>query len=253
MPTHDAEAVVLRQYALAEADRIIILFSKEFGKVRAVAQGAKRPKSRLGGCLEPLTHVRIRYYIKEGSDLGKIHQCELIHAYLGHGIDLERLYGYTYFSEIVQELVQENNPNYLIFRLFIASLNAGEKIGVSEALVRYFELWSLKLSGLLPNYDTCSKCGKCVKDVGFYAWLEAGQGRCAECSNGRGLSIRPAAARVLQDIAVFSPEEFAIRQLDAGAASDIEKLTHRHFEWQVEKRLKSYPALREALQKSRLR
>ncbi len=247
MPTLEAEAVVLRQYLLAEADRIIVFFTREFGKVRGVAQGARKPKSRLGACLEPLNHVRVEYYAREGKDLGRIHNCELIHSYLGHGAGLDRMYCFTYFSEIVQEMVDDNNPNHLMFRLLISMLNAGERLGINEALVRYFEVWSLKLNGLLPDYGTCSRCGKYVIDFGFYALLEAGQGLCEECAGGRGLHIRPAAARVLQEIATLAPQAFASRPLDEQVAADLEKLIQRHFEWQLEKRLKSYPALREKL------
>ena len=247
MPTHEAEAVVLRQYTLAEADRIIVLFTREFGKVRAVAQGAKKLKSRLGACIEPLTHVRTEFYAREGADLGRIHRCEIIHSYLGHGAGLDRVYGFTYFSEIIQEMVEDNNPNHLLFRLFISVLNAGEAVGISESLVRYFEVWSLKLNGLLPDYGTCSVCGKCVIDFGFYAWLEAGQGCCAECSAGRGLHVRPAAARVLKQIATLTPQAFVGLALDAQGSADLERLIQKHFEWQLEKRLKSYPALREML------
>ncbi len=247
MPILEAEAVVLRQYTLGEADRIIVFFTREFGKVRAVARGVRKPKSRLGGCLEPLTNVKVEFFAREGADLGRIHRCEIIHSYLSHGAGLDRVYGFTYFSEIVQEMGEDNNPNALLFRLFISVLNAGEAVGITEALVRYFEAWSLKLNGLLPDYGTCSVCGKCVIDFGFYAWLEAGQGRCAECSGGRGVYVRPVAALALQEIATLAPQAFALRPLDAHGAGDLERLLQRHLEWQLGKRLRSYPALREML------
>ena len=71
MLTHESEAVVLRQYPLSEADRIVVFFTREYGKIRAVAQGAKRLKSRMGGCLEPLNHIYLRFYLKEGGRPGE--------------------------------------------------------------------------------------------------------------------------------------------------------------------------------------
>jgi DNA repair protein RecO (recombination protein O) len=249
MPTLEAEAVVLRQYPLAESDRILVLFSREFGKIRAVAKGARKTKSRVGGTLEPLNHIRVSYYLKEGADLGRIHSCELIHSYLGQAKDLEQVYTFSYFAEIIQETVQDNYPNHLLFRLFLACLKAGQEAGVSIALIRYFEVWALKLNGWMPNYDSCPYCGKCVKDTGFYARLESGQCSCPDCNRGGGIHIGAVAAHALQEIGNHSPMEFISRPLDGTAVRDIEKLTHSQFEWQMERKLKAYPALREMLQK----
>jgi DNA repair protein RecO (recombination protein O) len=247
MPTQTAEAVVLRQYALGEADRIIVLFTREFGKLRAVARGARKLRNRFGGSLEPFTHIRLHFFLKEGAELARIDHCEVVHAYMGQGMDLDRLYAFTYFAEIIQQIVEDNNANQYLFRLFISALQVAEETRVSVALVHYFEVWALKLSGWFPNYGTCSKCGKCVKDCGFYALLEVGQGLCAQCANERGLHVRPAAARAIFDMSTLSPREFTVRSLDATASSDLERLIQKHFEWQLERQLKSYPALREML------
>ena len=120
-------------------------------------------------------------------------------------------------------------------------------MGANEALLRYFELWALKLNGWLPNYDYCSACGKCVKDDGFYAWLEAGQGRCRDCAEDRGIRIGSDAARVLHRILELSPKEFASGPLPVPAARELERLSQKLIEWHLEKRLKSYPAVKEML------
>ncbi len=245
MPIHEVEAVVLRQYPLGEADRIVVLFSREQGLVRAVAKGTRRPKSRLGGCLEPLNLIHLHYYLKEGADLGKIRQCEIIHAFLGRAPSPEKLYLFTYFSEIIQETVQEYNPNANLYRLFVSCLRVGEAGTLNPALVRYFEIWSLRLAGILPSYDSCSSCGKYVKDFGLYALVETGQGLCPDCAGGKGIHLRPAAIAALALIAATPPGEFSSKPLAAGALGDLERLTQRHLEWHLEKRLKSYPALRQ--------
>jgi DNA repair protein RecO (recombination protein O) len=250
MPTREAEAIVLRQYALSEADRIVVFLTREIGTLRAVAQGAKKPRSRFGGCLEPLNHVRLQFYAKEGADLSRIWQCEIIHSYLGKHPTLDRVFGFSYLAELAQELAPENNPNALLFRLLLAVLGAGERIGANAALLRYFELWALKLNGWLPNYDYCSGCGKCVKDEGLYAWLEAGQGRCRACADERGVRIGAEAVRLLNEAWELSPEQFASRVPSGGAARELERLTQKLIEWHLEKRLKSYLALKEMLQES---
>jgi DNA repair protein RecO (recombination protein O) len=244
MPTRSAEAIVLRQYSLGEADRIVVFFSREYGKIRAVAKGAKKPRSRFGGCLEPLNQIQIEFFAREGADLSRVTRCEMVHSYLGSNPEPENMVLLSYLAEIVNEIVQENNPNALLYRLFLATLKAGEPKGMNESLVRYFEFWSLRLSGLLPNYDYCSNCSRCVKDVGFYAWLEAGQARCEECAGGKGIRIRPVASKALQAIWELSPADFAAKPLTAPASADLERLSRRLLEWHLEKQLKSLPAVR---------
>jgi DNA repair protein RecO (recombination protein O) len=247
MPVHESEAIVLRQYSLGDSDRIVVFIAREFGKIRAVAQGAKKPKNRLSGRLEPLNHIQLEFYAREGRDLSQVRQVELIHSYLGKNPSLQQVYAYSYFAEIVNEIVQDNQPNIPLFRLILASLEAGEKALPNPSLVRYFEIWCLKLSGLLPNYAYCSNCGKCVKDEGFFAQLDAGQVRCQACAQGHGLKIGAPAASALQLMTKVSPGSFASQPLAEEAANDLEHMTQRLLEMHLEKQLKSYRILKEAL------
>ena len=247
MSVYEDEAIVLRQYSLSDSDRIIVLITRDYGKVRAVGKGVKKPQSRISGILEPLNHIRVEVYSREGKDLGQIRRAELIHSYLGRNQSLKHVYAYSYFAEICNEIAQDNQANRPLFRLVLASLSAGEKQGISQPLIRYFEIWCLKLSGLLPNYAYCSNCGKCVKDDEFFAWLEAGQARCKDCAQGRGLKIGAQASSALVKMANFSPEQFVIQPFTEDAARDIERLSLRLLDLHLEKHLKSYRILKEAL------
>ncbi len=250
MPAREAEAIVLRQYALAEADRIVVFLTREWGTLRAVVRGAKKLSSRMGSCIEPLNHVRLQFYAKEGAELARIWHCETVHSYLGRNPTLDRLFGFSYLAELVQELVPENNPNPLLFRLFLAILEAGKSLGGTLLLLRYFEIWALRINGWLPDYDYCSGCGICVKDDGFYAWLESGQARCRSCAENRGMRIGSEAARLLRDVIAQPPARFAGTAASAAALHDLEHLTQRSVEYHLEKKLKSYSALREFLRSS---
>jgi DNA repair protein RecO (recombination protein O) len=247
MPAYEDEAIVLRQYPLSDSDRIIVLITREHGKARAVAKGVKKPQSRIAGCLEPLSHVRLELYAREGRELSQIRRAELIHSFLGRNPSLKHIYAYSYFAEICNEIVPDNQVNYALFRLILAVLNAGEKHGINHLLARYFEIWCLKLSGLLPNYAYCSNCGKCVKDDEFFAWLEAGQARCNACAQGRGLRIGAPASAALVTMTRLSPEEFIAQLFPEEAVRDIERLSQRLLGFHLEKQLKSYRILKEAL------
>jgi len=247
MPAYEDEAIVLRHYSLSDADRIIVFLTREYGKVRAVAKGAKKLQSRIAGCLEPLSHIRLELYAREGKDLFQIRRAELVRSYLGKSPSLQQIYAFTYFAELCNEIAQDNQVNQPLFRLMLASLSAGEKYGVSPLLLRYFEVWCLKLSGLLPNYDYCSNCGKCVKDDEFFAWLEAGQARCGACAQERGLRIGASASTALVTMARLSPEQFIAQPFTENEIREIERLTHRLLDMHLEKQLKSYRILKEAL------
>lgn len=248
MPVHEAEAIVLRQYALSDSDRIVIFITREYGKIRAAAQGIKKPLSRLGACFEPLNHIQMEYYSREGRDLVQIRQGDLIHSYLGKNPTMEKICVYSYFAELVNEIVQDNQSNQPLFRLLLASLDSGEIMESLTPLVRYFEVWCLKLSGLFPNYAYCSNCGKCVKDEGFFAWIETGQSRCGECAQGRGLRVGGTATAALDAITQLPPGKFGSQPLAKEAARELERLSQRLIETHLEKKLKSYRILTETLQ-----
>jgi DNA repair protein RecO (recombination protein O) len=247
MPAREAEAIVLRQYPLSEADCILVLLTREFGLLRAVASGLRKLTSRMAGCLEPLNHVQVQTYAREGADLARIWRCELVHSYLGKNPTLDRIFGFSYFSELAQETVPEHSPNALIFRLLLSVLNAGESAGVGESLVRYFEIWAMKLNGWLPDYDYCSACGRCVKDDGFYAWIQDGEGRCRACADDRGIRIGAEACRRMREILQLSPVQFIPGSQSGAAGRELERLTQNLIEWHLEKKLKSYGALKEML------
>src|SRR5262249_29262665 len=108
MPSHEGEAIVLRQYPFAEADVLVVLLTREVGKLRVVASGARRPKSRLGASLQPLNQVELQFHIKEGAELGRVLEAETLHSFLGRSRSLERLYAFSYVAEVIQEVAQEN-------------------------------------------------------------------------------------------------------------------------------------------------
>jgi DNA repair protein RecO (recombination protein O) len=248
MPVFEADAIVLRQYSLADSDRIIVFITREFGKIRGVAQGVKKTQSRMAGSLEPFNHVRVECWNREGKDLCQIRRVDLIHTFFKKGADYRQICAYSYFSEIMNEIIQENQSNDALFRLLLSSLHAGELHAVNAALISYFEIWSLRLSGLWPHYAYCSYCGKCVKGDEFFVWIETGQIRCAACAQGRGLRMRAQASAFLEEIFRLSPDQIVLRTIQPDALIDIERLSQKLLSMAFEKQLKSYRMLKEAFQ-----
>ena len=248
MPVFEVEAIVLRHYPLSEFGRIVVFFSREHGKLRAAADGIKKPKNNLAGALEPFNHVRVGLWFKEGKDLGQIRGAELIGAFPGKAIDLRRVYTCSYFAEIINEIVQENQSNYVLFRLLLASMKAAISAVPTTALIRYFEIWALRLNGFLPNFALCSVCGRSIIDEGFFAWIESGEARCRVCAGGTGLHVSTKSASALEKMMKLPPEEFMIDPFEYAVASELERFAQRLLGFNLEKQLKSWPLLREALQ-----
>jgi DNA repair protein RecO (recombination protein O) len=247
MPVVEAEGIVLRQYPFGEADRIVVLLTRELGQVRGVARGVRKPSSRMAASLEPLCHLKFEFYQREGADLCRLRRAELLRSFLGRNPTLDRVYGFSYFAELAQEMVPENSPNPHFFRLMLSTLSTGDGAGVDAALVRYFELWALKLSGLLPNFDYCPSCGACVTSSGFYALIEAGQGLCDKCSGGRGLHIGPEAAGLILKAMKLPPDAFVGCGWDAEPVRGAGRLTERVLSLHLQKRLRSLEPLKEIL------
>jgi DNA repair protein RecO (recombination protein O) len=247
MPIREDEAIVLRQYPIADSDRIVVCIAPELGIIRAVAQGIKKPKSRLAGCLEPLNHIQIVFFSREGRELGRIQNAELIHSYSGKITSLSHIFAFAYFSELANILAQDNQSNPTLFRLFLASLKAGEKLVPIAPLVRYFEVWCLKISGLFPNYAYCSHCGKYVKEDGFFARIKEGNALCSNCSRNNGVFVGADASLALQAMMTNSPEDFTAMPIESEAEHQIERLTQELLELHLDSPRKSYRIFKESL------
>jgi DNA repair protein RecO (recombination protein O) len=150
LPLYSADALILRTYKLGEADRIIVFLTRDRGKKRGVAKGARRPRSRFTGALEPLTEVRIAYFEKERRELVGVNYAEPIRSPLTLGA--ADALGYVgYFAELLDECAQEADADERLYRLGAAALEALAAGAPVEPLARYFEYWLLRLQGVYPE------------------------------------------------------------------------------------------------------
>jgi DNA repair protein RecO (recombination protein O) len=161
VPLYTADALILRTYKLGEADRIVVFLTRDRGKKRGVAKGARRPRSRFVGALEPLTEVRVAYFEKERRELVGLNFAETIRSplsLLGPVNDADRVreqddpLGYvSYFAELLDEWAQEADADERLYRLGAAMLSALAAGAPVEPLARYFEYWLLRLQGVYPE------------------------------------------------------------------------------------------------------
>lgn len=150
MPLYTADALVLRTYKLGEADRIVVFLTRDRGKKRGVAKGARRPRSRFTAALEPLTEVRVAYFEQERRELVGLNYAETVRSPLLLGAT-EALGYVEYFAELLDEWAQEADADERLFRLGASMLEALAAGVPVEPLARYFEYWLLRLQGVYPE------------------------------------------------------------------------------------------------------
>jgi len=154
VPLYTAEALVLRTYKLGEADRIVVFLTRDRGKKRGVAKGARRPRSRFVGALEPLTEVRVAYFEKERRELVGLNYAETVRSPLAgpaEAGDYDALGYVGYFAELLDEWAQEADADDRLYRLGVSMLDALGAGAPVEPLARYFEYWLLRLQGVYPE------------------------------------------------------------------------------------------------------
>lgn len=149
MPLYTADALVLRTYKLGEADRIVVFLTRDRGKKRGVAKGARRAKSKFIGALEPMTEVRVAYFEKEQRELVGLNYAETIRSPLSHVTESISYVGY--FAELLDEWAQEADADDRLYRLGASMLDAMAADAPVEPLARYFEYWLLRLQGVYPE------------------------------------------------------------------------------------------------------
>lgn len=206
----ETDAIVLRTHKLAEADKIVVCLTREAGVVRGVAHGARRLKSRYGAGLEPFTLVNLSYYEKEGRDLVSLREAEIVRSYFGLASDAERVAALAYMSELVIEFAPPHEPNERMFRMVSACLEAILQAPRElSVIVRYFEIWTLRLAGFLPDLRSCADCRRSFRDEDDSYLNAEGKLRCRECSNGLGTMLRSETYAHLCATQRLSPVAFA--------------------------------------------
>ncbi len=201
------EALVLRGYKLGETSKLVVLLTRERGKLRAVARGARGARPRYQSALEPLSEVRVTLYGRQGSELLRLGNAELLHSAFRAGTSsLDAALLLSGCAELVDAFCPEGEVEDKVYRLTVAVVRAAEKGATPELLSRYVEAWLLRLHGLHPQLDVCAGCGATLPP-GRLAYHRPAHGFvCAGCGPASGPELSPAARALLADFFRRPPE-----------------------------------------------
>ena len=174
--------VVLRTYKLRESDRIVVIMTQDNGKVRAVAKGVRKTKSKFGARLEPMSHVRLLLY--RGRELDIVSQAESVESLAPLLSSLDRASQGIAAIEAVDQLGLEREPNPRLYRMAVGVLRTiAERPAALNVSAFYWKL--LAAEGLEPQLDACVRCGEAEPDVQLVSFdLNEGGVLCRACRSG---------------------------------------------------------------------
>jgi len=230
------DAIVLRTYKLGEADRIIVMFTLGHGKVRAVAKGVRKTRSKFGSRLEPASHVQVQLYAGRG-DLDTVTQVESKENLGALREDLDRLTTAVSLLEAVDHIAPDREANGELFQMLAGALRlvAGDNPPLTAA--GFF--WKLlSLEGFAPMLDQCVVCGETEGLVSFD--FDSGGARCVSDRLGRPIS---ADALDIMRMMLGGHLGVALKLPSSPASTEVSSLAASAVEHHVERRLRSLTVL----------
>ena len=203
-----SDALVLRTYKLGETSKIVVLLTRERGKVRAVAKGARGGRPRYQSALEPLSEVRVGLYGRQGAELLRLGECELLRSAFRAGErGLETALFLSYLAELLDAFSPEGEAEEKVYRLALAVVHAAEEGGAGPLLARYLEAWLLKLHGIYPPLDHCAGCHRPLAP-GSLRYHRASHGFvCDDCGPASGPVLPEGACSFLGEVFRRAPAD----------------------------------------------
>ncbi len=201
MPLIATEAFVLRTYKLAEQDKIVVFFTKELGKIRLVAKGARKLRNRFGASLEILTRVRLLFHNKPNRELQVLDRAELIYSPMEKERTLRFNYYLFYFAEMIHEFFPDHEKNLAAFRILLNIEYALINNQNLDFLARYVELQLLHTQGILSSVAFCSQCNRRYDSLLERRYL--GEGTEVLCTTCRRDESHYLSATVVKSIHAF--------------------------------------------------
>jgi DNA repair protein RecO (recombination protein O) len=230
MSLFETEALILRTYNLAEADKIVVCLSRSAGLIRGVAKNSRKLKNRFGASLEPFTLVNLTYFEKENKELVSFSQTEILRSRFNLTSDAAVMSGFSYMGDLLMDFSPPRQANDNLYRMSLACFEAVAQTPADlEWVLRYFEVWLLKLEGFLPDLRGCAGCQDAFdRDEPIYLGPDLSL-RCLKCSQARGRAIAKSVHQQLRTTEKLSPAKFAeeAREVPAATGKELAQLTYQ--------------------------
>lgn len=231
MSAEKSLAIVLRTIAFSETSLVVTLFTEDFGKVSALAKGARRPKGPFDAALDLLAICRVVFLPKSSASLDLLTEAKLQRRFRAASRSLPALYAAYYVAEMLRELTDEHDPHRELFWLSYQTLvDLDENQEVTRSVMR-FELGALRVLGHLPSLDHCTGCGAPFVGENRVAFgLISGGLLCPRCRPGKRqvATVSPATIATMQTLA-RERSDWQNVELPPAVGGEIRGLLNRYF------------------------
>jgi DNA repair protein RecO (recombination protein O) len=231
MASEKSLALVLRVVDFSETSCVVTLFTREFGKISALAKGARRPKSSFESALDLLAICRIVFLHKSSDTLDLLTEAKLERRFRAAQRDLSRLYSAYYVAELLREMTDEGDPHPLLFDVAKRTLEELDGAGPVAATVLRFEIVALRELGHVPSFEGCASCGKPLQPARRLAFGQlAGGLLCASCREGQRqvVSVTADAIEVLRQFADVEAKAWRTVEISGKIRGEIRGLINQY-------------------------
>lgn len=243
MRLYSATGIVLHRTLLGETDKILTIYTREHGKLSAVAKGARKPGSRISGATELFTNAR--FLIGKGRSLDVVSQCEIIESYPSLRVDLDKLARATYICELLDRMTIDHDESacQALHELIVGALHLLQRTKTyPDGAVHAYELYLLAELGYAPVLDRCARCGSDLNTTGTAAFSPSEGG--VLCPNDRYIANDTTpfsldALRALIELRDGDPDTILRMQVTPRIGAEIARALRAYVMHRVDRTLKS--------------
>ncbi len=247
MQIKKTEAIVISSVDYGESDRIVTLYTKDFGRVKGMAKGARRSRKRFANTLEPFTHIKTELALKASSGLNWINHSSLINVFFDIRLDIGRFIYGSVFLEIIDQMAAESHPVPHLFSLFLLYLHNLNKSNRPNTLMPVFALRLLSILGYTPYVSGCVICEKPLNKKVSSVFFSYGDGGivCSSCRRDRngGLQLSAGMINILQYVLTVPTKGLGAIALSSTQQKEILFILKGFIDYHLDKRLKSWELL----------
>ena len=236
---YQTEAISIKKIKLGEADRILTLYTPHLGKIRAVAKGVRRPRSKLAGHLELLTHSLVS--LARGRNLDTITGSQTINSFLPLKSDLQLTAYGLYAIELVDQFTADHIENYPLFKLLLETMHRLSQADDNELVLRYFELHLLEEAGYRPQLRQCISCHSPLKVVTNTFSPADGGMLCPRCSQKRSLTY-PLSVNAIKVLSLLQGNDYDTAgklEMNPELSRELDEVLSHYLEYLLEREVKS--------------
>ncbi len=236
------EGIVIKNIEYGEADKIATIYTKDYGKVQAMAKGVRKTKSRFGSSLEILTDAIFLLY--QGRNIDTVSQTEIVESFFPTSKEVIKFAFATHCAEIVNKLTEEREANITLFNLLKIVLHYLRETKDPKLLTLSFQWKVISILGYKPSFDLCCRCNKGVEDqkIGGYFSIKDGGIICQNCVSKDNRDYRQISnyfIRLVKKILITPLATISKHTIPEGRVEELEEITELYLAYHAEKGFKT--------------